>query len=152
MTSVNAEGRVVPLSRRERGRGEGTGDAGMTQMTSERREFARILRKHPTPAEDILWRRLRGSRFHGAKFRRQVPFDRYVAAFYCHAAKLVVDPRTAIRGDGVQHEWFVDYDNGRTEVIENFGVRVLRFANAEVCQDLESVLSRIREELRLPFV
>ena len=124
----------------------------MTHMTFERREFARTLRKHPTPAEDKLWQRLRGSRFHGAKFRRQVPFDRYVADFYCHAAKLVVDPRTAIRGDGVQHDWFVVYDNGRTKVIENFGVRVLRFTNAEVSADLDSVLSRIREELRLPFV
>ena len=111
-------------------------------MTSEPHEFARTLRKQMTPAEDILSRRLRGSRFHGAKFRRQVPFDRYVADFYCHAAKLVVDPRTAIRGDGVQHEWLVDYDKGRTEVIENFGVRVVRFANAEVCNDLKSVLIR----------
>ena len=77
-------------------------------MTSERREFARTLRKHPTPAEDILWQRLRGSRFHGAKFRQQVPFDRFVVDFYCHAAKLVVEI------DGAQHEWFANYDEGRT--------------------------------------
>ena len=114
-------------------------------MTSERREFARTLRKQPTPAEDILWQRLRGSRFHGAKFRRQVPFDRYVADFYCHAAKLVVEL------DGKQHEWFADYDDGRTKVIENFGVRVLRFTNDEVRDDLEAVLARIGAELRLPF-
>ena len=136
---MNADDRVVrpdacgrparSLSQRERGRGEGTGGAGVTHMTSEPHEFARTLRKHMTPAEDILWRRLRGSRFHGAKFRRQVPFDRYVADFYCHAAKLVVEL------DGKQHDWFVDYDDGRTEVIENFGVRVLRFTNAEVCND-----------------
>jgi Protein of unknown function (DUF559) len=50
-------------------------------MATERREFARALRKRPTRAEDILWERLRGSRFHGAKFRRQVPFDRYVVDF-----------------------------------------------------------------------
>ncbi len=118
----------------------------MTHMTSEQHKFARTLRKHMTPAEDILWRRLRGSHFHGAKFRRQVPFDRYVADFYCHAAKLVVEL------DGKQHDWVVDYDDGRTEVIENLGVRVLRFTNAEVCNDLESVLNRIREELRLPVV
>ncbi len=121
-------------------------------MASERREFARALRKHPTRAEDILWQRLRGSSFHGAKFRRQVPFDRYVADFYCHGAKLVIDPRTAIRGDGKQHDWFVDYDNGRTKVIENFRVRVVRFTDAEVCDDLDLVLARIRKELRLPFV
>ncbi len=48
-------------------------------MASERRAFARNLRRRP-------------------KFRRQVPFDRFVVDFYCHAGKLAVDPRTAIRG------------------------------------------------------
>jgi very-short-patch-repair endonuclease len=67
-------------------------------MPSERRQFARALRKHATKAEDILWAQLRASRFHGAKFRRQTPFDRYVADFYCHAAKL------AIELDGRQHD------------------------------------------------
>jgi very-short-patch-repair endonuclease len=114
-------------------------------MTSERTEFARALRKHPTPAEDILWRRLRGSHFHGAKLRRQAPFDRFVVDFYCHAAKLVVEL------DGKQHEWFSDYDVGRSEVLERLGVRVMRFTNEEVCNDLDSVLMRIRDELRLPF-
>ena len=68
-----------------------------------------------------------------------------VADFYCHAAKL------AIELDGRQHEWFADYDAGRTAVIENFGIRVLRFTNADVCDELDSVLARIRSELRLPF-
>jgi very-short-patch-repair endonuclease len=114
-------------------------------MALERREFARALRKQPTKAEDILWRCLRGSRFHGAKFRRQVPFDRFVVDFYCHAAKLVVEL------DGKQHEWFADYDAGRTRVLESRGVSVNRFANAEVENDLDSVLAQILAALRLPF-
>ncbi|MGA2795784.1 MAG: DUF559 domain-containing protein [Roseiarcus sp.] len=114
-------------------------------MASERREFARSLRKRQTRAEDILWERLRGSRFHGAKFRRQVPFDRFVVDFYCHAAKLVVEI------DGKQHEWFSEYDAGRTEVLERLGVDVVRFTNEEVSGDLDSVLERIRAALRLPF-
>jgi very-short-patch-repair endonuclease len=115
-------------------------------MPVERRQFARALRRQPTRAEEVLWAQLRGSRFHGAKFRRQVPFDRYVVDFYCHAAKLVVEL------DGRQHEWFAEYDAGRTEVLERAGVRVLRFTNAEVCDDLDAVLARIRVELRLPFL
>jgi hypothetical protein len=59
-------------------------------MDSERREFARNLRKHPTRAEDILSERLRSSRFHGAKFRRQVPFGCFVVDFYCHDLDLVL--------------------------------------------------------------
>ena len=112
--------------------------------TSEGAEFARQLRKHPTPAEDTLWRCLRGSRFHDAKFRRQVRFDRYVVDFYCHASKLVIEL------DGKQHEWFSNYDEGRSERWAT-GVHVMRFTNEEVCSDLESVLARIRQELRLPF-
>jgi very-short-patch-repair endonuclease len=114
-------------------------------MTSERIAFSRRLRSQPSRAEAVLWEALRGSRFHGAKFRRQVPFDRYVVDFYCHAAKLAVEI------DGRQHDWFAEYDWGRSEVLERLGVRVLRFGNDEVCGDLDSVLERIRTALRLPF-
>ena len=114
-------------------------------MPSERRQFARALRQQTTRAEDILWRTLRGSLFEGAKFRRQVPIDRYVVDFYCHAAKLVVEL------DGKQHEWFSGYDAGRSEVLERLGLKVIRFANEDVCEDLDAVLARIRAELRLPF-
>ena len=113
-------------------------------MVSERREFARLLRSQATKAEEILWRRLRGSRFDDAKFRRQVPFDRFVVDFYCHAAKL------AIELDGKQHEWFADYDAERTRILETRGISVIRFANAEVEGDLDFVLERIRAALRLP--
>ena len=115
-------------------------------MVAERREFARLLRSQPTKAEDILWRSLRGSRFHGAKFRRQVPFDRFVVDFYCHAAKL------AIELDGKQHEWFADYDAQRTHILETHGISLIRFANVEVEGDIDSVLERIRAALRLPFL
>ena len=100
-------------------------------MAGERLEFARLLRKQRTKAEDILWRCLRGSRFYGAKFRRQVPFDRFVVDYYCHATKL------AAKLDGRQHAWFVDYDAERTKVLESRGIKVSRFANAEIESDLE---------------
>jgi hypothetical protein len=55
------------------------------------------------------------------------------------------------RFDGKQHHWFADYDEGRTKILERLGVRVIRFSNAEICQDLNSVLVRIQAELHLPF-
>jgi very-short-patch-repair endonuclease len=103
------------------------------------------MRERGRRAEEALWERLRGSRFHSVKFRRQVPFDRFTVDFYCHAAKLAVEL------DGRQHEWFSDYDAGRTEILERLGLRIVRFTNEEVLDDLESVLARIRAELRLPF-
>jgi very-short-patch-repair endonuclease len=135
----------APLSRRERGRGEGIAAGKAWPITSERHEFARGLHKQQTRPEDALWQRLRGSRFHGAKFRGQVPFDRFVVDFYCHAAKLVVEL------DGQQHQWFSDYAAERSEVLEQLGVCVMRFSNEEVLGDLDSVLARIRAGLRLPF-
>jgi very-short-patch-repair endonuclease len=114
-------------------------------MTTERHAFARTLRKHPTRAEDILWQRLRGSRFHAAKFRRQVPFDRYVVDLYCHAAKLVVEI------DGRQHDWHAEYDAGRTEALARMGLNVVRVGNDDVCGKLDAALERIHEAMRLPF-
>ena len=107
--------------------------------------LARKLRRNQTDAERLLWSRLRNHQIASLKFRRQVPIDRYVVDFYCHAAKLVVEL------DGRQHEWFADYDSGRSEVLERFGLRVIRFTNEEVCGDLDSVLARIGADLRLPF-
>ena len=79
----------------------------------------------------MLWERLRGSRIHGAMFHKQVPFDRFVVDVYCYAAKLVVEI------DGKQHDWFSDYDTGRTEVLERMGVRVVRFTDEQVSVDLD---------------
>ncbi|HEY1942110.1 MAG TPA: endonuclease domain-containing protein [Roseiarcus sp.] len=114
-------------------------------MVSEPHGFARSLRKASTPAEDLLWARLRASRFQGAKFKRQVPIDRYIVDFCCHSARLVVEI------DGFQHDWQSPYDENRTRVLQSAGFQVVRFTNQEVRDDLESVLQRIRVALRLPF-
>ncbi len=84
--------------------GRGAGGEGTRAMVSEPHRFARSLRKASTPAEDTLWTRLRASRFHGAKFKRQVPIDRYIVDFCCQSARLIVEI------DGVQHEWQSPYD------------------------------------------
>ena len=108
-------------------------------MTTEPRQFARNLRKAPTSAEDALWQALRGRHFQGLKFKRQVPLLGYTVDFLCFERKLIVEV------DGRQHGWFAEYDAGRTEEIERNGFVVLRFTNADVLNDLESVLMRIGE-------
>ncbi len=114
-------------------------------MVSEPHTFARRLRKSATLPEDLLWERLRGSRLNGAKFKRQVPIDRYVVDFYCHAARLAVEI------DGKQHGWQGDYDEERTKALEAAGVHVLPFGNRAVLDELDELLTRIGAELRLPF-
>ena len=92
-----------------------------------------------TPAETKLWDRLQNKELHGLKFRRQHPLDRFILDFYCHAHSLVVEV------DGGVHINQRDYDEARTEWLEQRGYRVIRFANEDVMNDVEGVLRRIGE-------
>jgi len=67
-------------------------------MASERRDFARDFHKHPTRAEAFLGERVRGCRFHGAEFRREVPFDRFVVDFLPRAKLVVEREASSTRG------------------------------------------------------
>ena len=98
------------------------------------------LRNGATPQEIILWSRLKGRRM-GCKFRRQHSIGGYIADFYCAEKKLVVEV------DGWQHQEREEYDRERTAYFEGLGLRVLRFWNNEVNDNLTGVLLKIEEEL-----
>lgn len=109
----------------------------------EQRFDARQRRQRMTPAEKRLWAVLRGGRLHGAKFRRQHPFGRFVLDFSCPAARLAIDVDGEIRS----HQ--VEYDGARTAFLESRGIRVIRFKNDDILHDLSAVVSRIWEALPL---
>jgi very-short-patch-repair endonuclease len=113
-------------------------------MILEPRQFARGLRKVPTPAEDKLWQALRGRRFQDLKFKRQVPIGSYTVDFLCFERKLIIEL------DGRQHDWFAEYDAKRTEDIEHHGFTVLRFKNSDVIDDIDDVMVRIARALEIP--
>jgi very-short-patch-repair endonuclease len=94
-----------------------------------------------TPAEALLWTRLRGRRLAGFKFKRQVGVGPFIADFYCWEAKLIVEV------DGAQHAERTRYDIDRTAYLKREGYRVLRFWNNQVIEELESVLIAIRAVL-----
>jgi len=102
---------------------------------------ARELRKNSTEAEQKLWGRLRNKEFLNLKFRQQHPLGNYIADFYCHSLKLVVEIDGGYHFTGIQQE----KDKYReTELIKN-GIQVLRFTNEEVLADVERVLGKIGE-------
>jgi very-short-patch-repair endonuclease len=109
------------------------------KISARLRANARALRRNSTDAERILWSELRGSRLNGTSFRRQVPIERYIADFVCHAAKLVIEL------DGGQH--FSDEgertDMKRSAVLEAKGFKVLRFGNHDVMTNRAGVLETI---------
>ena len=98
------------------------------------------LRHAATPQEIILWSHLRRNQL-GVKFRRQHSLGKYIIDFYCSETKI------AIELDGWQHKEAVHYDSERTEFLKLQGVRVLRFWNNEVNDNLNGVLLKIQEAL-----
>lgn len=104
---------------------------------------ARDLRKSMTPAEKILWEKLKGKSIEGYKFRRQHPISNYIVDFYFHSAKLVIELDGSIHDLSEQKE----YDSGRQYELQELGLKVLRFKNEEVIKSLEKVLSKILESI-----
>ena len=104
----------------------------------------RELRKNLTPAEAFLWRQLSGSKLDGRKFRRQHGIGPYIVDFYCPECRVIVEL------DGAGHQEFlgVERDERRTRFFMRKGMRVVRFENKEVFEDLDSVLELIRLALR----
>lgn len=79
-----------------------------------------------TPQESKLW--FYFLRKHKYKFYRQRPINKYIADFYCYSAKLVIEI------DGSQHYTpeGIEYDTLRTEIINLYGIEVIRFTNQEI--------------------
>ena len=104
---------------------------------------ARSLRKNSTRYEKTLWRHLRNRNFANYKFRRQHPVGCYIIDFYCPEAHL------AIELDGGGHNYIAReiHDQARTQFLANQGIRVLRFWNHQVRDELGSVLESIWFEL-----
>ena len=101
------------------------------------------LRKNMTQQEWNLWYFY--LRNHRLKWYRQRIIDRFIVDFYCHAAKLVIEI------DGKQHytDQGIVYDTERTQVLQEYGLKVLRYTNQqlecnfqEVCWDIERNLQQ----------
>jgi very-short-patch-repair endonuclease len=107
---------------------------------------ARELRRNATDAEKYLWSLLRNRQLAGYKFRRQHPLGRFVLDFYCHEAKLCVEL------DGGQHAETAqaEYDRERTAWLNQEGIRVIRFWNTDVLNNIEGVLQSILIALTTP--
>ena len=106
-------------------------------------DHAQELRQRQTKAEKILWSLLRNRQLKGKKFRRQHPIAKFVADFYCHESKLAIE----LDGNFHTSSEAKEYDNTRTVLLNEFGIRVLRFWNDEVMIDVSKVLQKIETYL-----
>lgn len=101
------------------------------------RPLARQMRCEPTVAENVLWQKLRNRNLNGVKFRRQHAIDRFIVDFYCDEFKLIIEV------DGEVHQYTLEEDMLRQEYLESLGLRVLRFTNEQVLENILAVLDQI---------
>jgi very-short-patch-repair endonuclease len=118
---------------------------GAIPVSTRRRPFvaarAKELRSDQTPAEALLWEQLRRRRFPGHRFRRQHPMGGYIADFYCHSLRLVIEV------DGAVHDLQKGYDAVRDAWFRAQGYTVLRLSNEKVLGDLGGVMQLIRDRV-----
>jgi very-short-patch-repair endonuclease len=100
---------------------------------------ARYLRKNATMCERVLWRHLRNRNFASCKFRRQHAIGDYILDFYCPEARIAVE----LDGGGHTYVSKQEHDQVRDHLLAHQGIRVLRFYNNDVRENLDGVLQAI---------
>ena len=103
-------------------------------------KLAKELRKLETEAERQLWNRLNKNQIIGLQFRRQHPINQFIADFYCPKIKLIIEV------DGNIHELpeYQSHDIGRSEILNDFGITVIRFTNEQIIKQTDSIVEEIK--------
>jgi very-short-patch-repair endonuclease len=102
------------------------------------RTIAREMRHEPTPAEALLWHKLRNRQLSGYKFHRQYSIDRFIVDFYCHELNLVIEI------DGYTHDYNFVKDTLRQTRLESFGLEVVRFTDADIKKSMNDVIRSLQ--------
>lgn len=106
-------------------------------------ENAKQLRNNLTTTENILWEHLSKKKLNNYRFRRQHPIGSFIADFYCHKAKLVIEIDGEYHFDENQNQ----NDKNRTHELNLLGIKVIRFKNDQVRYRIEEVLLEIKKFL-----
>ncbi|WP_312967300.1 endonuclease domain-containing protein [Acinetobacter gerneri] len=103
------------------------------------KQASRDLRNNMTEAEKLLWSKLRYKQILGLQFYRQKPILNFIVDFYCPSANLVIEC------DGCQHytDEGLKADRNRDQTLGELGLKVLRFDNRQVLQELDAVIQAI---------
>ena len=100
-------------------------------------KLAQNLRKNATRQEKHLWYDFLSK--YEIRFQRQKAIDNFIADFYCHKAKLVIEI------DGSQHytEDEISKDEFRTEILKGYDLKVIRFTNRQIDENFRGVCEYI---------
>jgi very-short-patch-repair endonuclease len=100
-------------------------------------ERAKELRKNMTSAEKKLWYEY--LREFPLRVLRQKPIDNFIVDFYCAKLKLVIE----VDGDSHFTDDGIERDRQRTEILEGYGLKIIRFTNDEVLRNFKAVCQEI---------
>lgn len=105
--------------------------------------LAKELRKNATKEENHLWYDFLSK--YEVRFQRQKAIDKFIADFYCHKAKLIIEI------DGSQHftDEGIKKDEFRTEVLKGYDLKVIRFTNLQVANNFRGVCDYIDYVVKL---
>jgi very-short-patch-repair endonuclease len=114
----------------------------MIKYNSDNVVLAKNLRKNATPWENKLW--FRFLKYYEIRFKRQKPIGNYIADFYCHKARLIVE----LDGSGHYEDKQTLYDMDRTAYFNSIGLKVIRIVNTDVDKRFFEVCSYIDSEVK----
>ncbi|MDQ9009700.1 DUF559 domain-containing protein [Acinetobacter gerneri] len=113
----------------------------MKPYNKKLKQASRDLRNNMTEAEKLLWLKLRYKQILGLQFYRQKLILNFIVDFYCPSANLVIEC------DGSQHYTAegLKADRNRDQTLGELGLKVLRFDNRQVLQEVDAVIQAIYE-------
>lgn len=101
----------------------------------------KILRNNQTKTEQIFWNKVKNKQFHNLKFRRQHSIWRYILDFYIPELKFCIE----IDGDSHFDENWKSYDEVRTEFLKSIWIKVIRFTNKDIVENLDWVIELLEK-------
>ena len=105
-------------------------------------QIAERLRRDMTVSEKIIWDRVCKNQL-GVRIRRQHPVWKFIADFYCHEIKLVIEIDGGIHLRSENNE----YDISRDIILKEFQIEILRFTNDEVINEPDIVIEKIKRTI-----
>ena len=106
-------------------------------------QYAETLRKNMTGTEKIMWERLCKKKL-GVRIRRQHPIGNYIADYYCHELKLIIE----IDGEIHLTKENKEYDINRDVTLNEFGIQIMRFTNEQVTDRIEQIIEEIKNKIK----
>ena len=107
--------------------------------------FAKENRNNPTIPELKVWREILSNKKTGYKFTRQKPIKNFILDFYSSKLLLGVE----IDGDSHFEPKNERYDKKRTLLVGQYYIKVIRYTNKDVMENIEGVYEDVMRKIEV---